>query len=237
MIFARTAAMAFNRFIDRDIDSKNQRTAVREIPKGVIRPQSALMLVIFSSLAFVITTYSINTICFYLSPVALLVVLGYSLTKRFTWLCHLILGIGLSLAPIGAYLAVTGKFDWLPLLFSFTVITWVSGFDIIYALQDEEFDRNLKLNSMPVAFGKKGALNISILLHFLSVCFVFAAGLYLPFGMIYWTGFIIFAVLITYQHLIVKPNDLSRVNLAFFTTNGIASIVFAGFVLCDLLLT
>lgn len=236
MVFARTAAMAFNRYIDRDIDSKNQRTAIREIPKGVISPQAALLLVIFSALAFVITTYSINKICFYLSPVALLVVLGYSLTKRFTWLCHLILGIGLSLAPIGAYLAVTGKFDWLPLLFSFTVITWVSGFDIIYALQDEEFDRNLKLNSMPVAFGKKGALNISILLHFLSVFFVFAAGLYLPFGMIYWAGFIIFAILITYQHLIVKPNDLSRVNLAFFTTNGIASIVFAGFVLCDLLI-
>jgi 4-hydroxybenzoate polyprenyltransferase len=131
--------------------------------------------VILSSVAFIITTYTINQICFYLSPVALIVVLGYSLTKRFTWLCHLILGIGLSLAPIGAYLAVTGKFDWLPLLFSFTVITWVSGFDIIYALQDEEFDRNLQLNSMPVAFGKKGALNISILLHLLSVAVCFCS--------------------------------------------------------------
>ena len=141
----------------------------------------------------------------------------------------------MSLAPIGAYLAVTGKFDWLPLLFSFTVITWVSGFDIIYALQDEEFDRNLQLNSMPVAFGKKGALNISILLHLLSVAFVFVAGLYLPFGIIYWIGFSVFAILITYQHIIVKPNDLSRVNLAFFTTNGIASIVFSAFVIADLL--
>lgn len=155
MIFARTAAMAFNRYIDRNIDAQNSRTAVREIPKGVVSPVAALTLVILSSVAFIITTYTINQICFYLSPVALIVVLGYSLTKRFTWLCHLILGIGLSLAPIGAYLAVTGKFDWLPLLFSFTVITWVSGFDIIYALQDEEFDRNLQLNSMPVAFGKK----------------------------------------------------------------------------------
>ena len=236
MIFARTAAMAFNRYIDRDIDSQNSRTAIREIPKGVISPASALTLVILSSAAFIITTYSINQICFYLSPVALLVVLGYSLTKRFTWLCHLILGIGLSLAPIGAYLAVTGKFDLLPLFFSFTVISWVSGFDIIYALQDEEFDRKLKLNSMPVAFGKKGALNISVLLHFLSVLFVFIAGLYLPFGYIYWIGFAIFTVLITYQHLIVKPNDLSRVNLAFFTTNGIASIVFAAFVMADLFL-
>ncbi len=235
MIFARTAAMAFNRYIDRNIDAQNSRTAVREIPKGVVSPVAALTLVILSSVAFIITTYTINQICFYLSPVALIVVLGYSLTKRFTWLCHLILGIGLSLAPIGAYLAVTGKFDWLPLLFSFTVITWVSGFDIIYALQDEEFDRNLQLNSMPVAFGKKGALNISILLHLLSVAFVFVAGLYLPFGIIYWIGFSVFAILITYQHIIVKPNDLSRVNLAFFTTNGIASIVFSAFVIADLL--
>ena len=235
MIFARTAAMAFNRYIDRNIDAQNSRTAVREIPKGVVSPVAALTLVILSSVAFIITTYTINQICFYLSPVALIVVLGYSLTKRFTWLCHLILGIGLSLAPIGAYLAVTGKFDWLPLLFSFTVITWVSGFDIIYALQDEEFDRNLQLNSMPVAFGKKGALNILILLHLLSVAFVFVAGLYLPFGIIYWIGFSVFAILITYQHIIVKPNDLSRVNLAFFTTNGIASIVFSAFVIADLL--
>ena len=235
MIFARTAAMAFNRYVDGNIDAQNSRTAVREIPKGVVSPVAALTLVILSSVAFIITTYTINQICFYLSPVALIVVLGYSLTKRFTWLCHLILGIGLSLAPIGAYLAVTGKFDWLPLLFSFTVITWVSGFDIIYALQDEEFDRNLQLNSMPVAFGKKGALNISILLHLLSVAFVFVAGLYLPFGIIYWIGFSVFAILITYQHIIVKPNDLSRVNLAFFTTNGIASIVFSAFVIADLL--
>jgi len=234
MVFARTAAMAFNRYIDRDIDSQNARTAIREIPKGIISPGSAITLVVLSSAAFIATTYSINPICFYLSPVALMVVLGYSLTKRFTWLCHLILGIGLSLAPIGAYLAVTGKFDLLPLFFSFTVITWVSGFDIIYALQDEEFDRKLNLNSMPVAFGKRGALNISILLHFFSVFFVFVAGLFLPFGTIYWIGFAIFTILITYQHLIVKPNDLSRVNLAFFTTNGIASIVFAAFVIADL---
>ncbi len=236
MVFARTAAMAFNRYIDRHIDAKNSRTAIREIPNGVIKPASALLLVILSSIALIGTTYFINPICFYLSPIALIVVLGYSLTKRFTWLCHLILGIGLALAPIGAYLAVTGKFDLLPLFFSFTVLSWVSGFDIIYALQDEEFDRNSKLNSMPVAFGKKGALNISILLHFASVCFVFIAGFYLPFGNIYWLGFIIFTGLITYQHIIIKPNDLSRVNLAFFTTNGIASIIFAVFVIADLVL-
>ena len=156
MVWARTAAMAFNRYIDRDIDNRNARTKVREIPQGKISASSALLLVILSSVAFIITCYFINRLCFFLSPIALAVVLGYSLTKRFTWLCHLILGIGLSLAPIGAYLAVTGKFDWVPLLFSFTVICWVSGFDIIYAMQDEDFDRSMNLFSMPAAFGKKG---------------------------------------------------------------------------------
>ncbi|MBL0103432.1 MAG: UbiA family prenyltransferase [Bacteroidetes bacterium] len=235
MIFARTSAMAFNRFIDRDIDSKNDRTRNREIPAGVVSSTSALFLVILSSLAFIGTTWFINSICFYLSPVALIVVLGYSLTKRFTWLCHLVLGIGLSLAPIGAYLAVTGKFDWVPLFFSFAVICWVSGFDIIYALQDEEFDRSLKLNSMPVAFGKKGALMISTLLHAICIFFIVRAGIFLPFGNIYWAGVLVFTGLVIYQHLIVKPNDLSKVNLAFFTTNGIASIIFACFVIADLL--
>lgn len=236
MVFARTAAMAFNRYIDRDIDLKNARTALREIPSGVVTKSSAITLVILSSLAFIVTTYFINTLCFYLSPIALFIVLGYSLTKRFTWLCHLVLGLGLSLAPIGAYLSVTGKFSWVPLFFSFTVITWVSGFDIIYALQDEEFDRSLNLKSMPAAFGKKGALAISIFLHLLSIGFVFLAGIYLPFGNIFWIGAILFAGLVVYQHLIVKPDDLSKVNLAFFTTNGIASIVFAIFVITDLVM-
>lgn len=236
MVLARTAAMAFNRYIDRDIDSKNERTKTREIPAGIVSSNSALLLVIFSSLLFIGTTYFINTICFYLSPVALLVILGYSLTKRFTWLCHLVLGLGLSLAPIGAYLAVTGQFNMIPLYFSFAVICWVSGFDIIYALQDIDFDKSLQLNSMPVAFGKKGALVISSILHALSISFVILAGLNLPFGNIYWIGVLIFSALVIYQHLIVKPTDLSRVNLAFFTTNGVASIVFAVFVIADVFL-
>ncbi len=236
MVWARTAAMAFNRYIDRDIDSQNSRTQIREIPQGKISPSAALALVILSSLAFVITTYFINRLCFLLSPIALGVVLGYSLTKRFTWLCHLVLGIGLSLAPIGAYLAVTGSFDWVPLLFSLTVICWVSGFDIIYALQDVEFDRSMNLYSMPAAFGKKGALTISTLLHGFAVVFVILAGRLLPFGYIYWIGTATFTLLLFYQHTLVKPNDLSRVNIAFFTTNGIASIIFAGFTVTDLVL-
>jgi 4-hydroxybenzoate polyprenyltransferase len=236
MVFARTAAMAFNRYIDKGIDEQNTRTQSREIPTGAVSPFSALILVFLSSAAFVVTTYFTNRLCFYLSPIALAVVLGYSLTKRFTWLCHLILGIGLSLAPIGAYLAVTGEFKWLPLFFSFAVICWVSGFDIIYALQDEEFDRSQSLYSLPVAFGKKSALNISNVLHGIAIIFLITAGLTLPFGYIYWIGTIIFSTLIVYQHTLVKSYDLSKVNLAFFTTNGIASLIFAGFAITDLVM-
>lgn len=235
MVFARTSAMAFNRYADRDIDQKNDRTMQREIPGGIISPNKVLSLVIISSLLFIAVTFTINTLCFYLSPVALSVILGYSYTKRFTWLCHVILGIGLSLAPIGAYLAVTGSFDWTPLLFSCIVITWVSGFDVIYSLQDEAFDRDEQLYSMPSAFGKKGALRISNLLHMLSGILIISAGVIAHFHFIYWVGAVVFIGLLFYQHLLVKPDDLSKVNLAFFTTNGIASLVFAIFVITDLL--
>jgi 4-hydroxybenzoate polyprenyltransferase len=234
MVFARSAAMAFNRFIDRTIDEQNARTAVREIPAGVVKPGSALIFVIVNCILFVSTTFFINTLCFYLSPIALLVVLGYSVTKRFTALCHIILGIGLSLAPIGAYLAVTGEFAWLPLFFSFAVLFWVSGFDIIYALQDEEFDKSKNLRSIPVFLGKKGALTLSVFLHVLSALCVIYAGVYANFSFWYWIGVCFFSGLLIYQHTLVKPNDLSKVNLAFFTTNGIASVVFAVFVLLDL---
>lgn len=237
MVFARSAAMAFNRYIDRDIDKANERTAeVREIPNGIIKPKSALLFVIVNCVLFIATTYFINPLCFYLSPIALLVVLGYSLTKRFTALCHLVLGVGLSLAPIGAYLAVTGKFDWLPLFFSFAVLFWVSGFDIIYALQDEEFDKQQKLHSIPVLLGTKNALMLSNFLHVLTASFILFAGYYGGLNYIYWIGSGIFILLLIYQHILVKPNDLSKVNLAFFTTNGIASVVFSIFVLLDLFL-
>ncbi|MBS1634290.1 MAG: UbiA family prenyltransferase [Bacteroidetes bacterium] len=236
MVFARTAAMAFNRYIDRRFDALNPRTAIREIPAGIIKPGNALVFTIVNSLLFMTVTYFINPVCFYLSPVALLVVLGYSYTKRFTPLCHLVLGAGLALAPIGAYLAVTGVFDLLPLLFSFTVFFWTSGFDIIYALQDEEFDRAHKLNSIPVLLGKKNALRASEVLHAFSVGLIIFAGYYGHFSWIYWVGAAIYSGLIVYQHSIVKPNDLSRVNLAFGTTNGIASVIFAVFVITDIFL-
>lgn len=237
MVTARSAAMAFNRYLDRQFDARNPRTAIREIPRGIIAPNSALRFVIVCCILFVMSCWFINPLCFYLSPVALFVILFYSYTKRFTALCHLVLGIGLSLAPIGAFLAVTGRFEILPLLFSGAVICWVSGFDIIYALQDEDFDKSEKLFSIPTAFGKSGALGISVLLHVLSAAFVIGAGIYGNFGWWYWMGVFLFAALLVYQHTIVKPNDLSRVNLAFMTTNGVASVIFALFVITDMFIT
>jgi len=234
MVFARSAAMAFNRYLDRNFDAKNPRTAIREIPAGIISANSALTFTVISSFLFIITCYFINRICFFLSPVALLTVLGYSYTKRFTPLCHLILGLGLSLAPIGAYLAVTAQFSLLPILFSLSVIFWVSGFDIIYALQDEEFDKSQRLYSIPAWLGKAKALRVSELLHVLSAACIISAGLLAHFGWLYWVGVLIFCGMLIYQHSIVKPGDLKRVNLAFMTANGIASVIFACFVIADL---
>ncbi|WP_304062237.1 UbiA-like polyprenyltransferase [Pedobacter glucosidilyticus] len=229
MVFARNAAMAFNRYLDREIDAKNPRTKVRDIPSGRISATHALIFTIANCLLFITTTWFINMLCFWLSPIALLVILGYSATKRFTALCHLVLGLGLSLAPIGAYLVVTGEFALLPIMFSLAVLCWVSGFDIIYALQDEEFDRGEKLHSIPSYFGKSKALWISNILHILSALFVIAPIFIAAdnFSWPYYLGLIIFVSMLVYQHQLVKPNDLSRVNFAFMTTNGIASVAFA----------
>jgi 4-hydroxybenzoate polyprenyltransferase len=235
MVFARSAAMAFNRYLDRSFDSKNPRTAIREIPAGILKANNVLWFTIINCILFIACTFFINRLCFYLSPVALFVVLGYSYTKRFTPLCHLILGLGLSLAPIGAYLAVTGRFAFLPVLFSLAVIFWVSGFDIIYALQDEEFDKTQKLYSIPSWLGKSKALGVSVVLHIVSAACVIGAGVYGHFGIWYWAGVVVFIAMLFYQHSLVKPNDLRRVNLAFMTANGIASVVFAAFVITDLL--
>ena len=237
MVFARSAAMAFNRYIDRDIDKANPRTVnVREIPSGRITPNQALIFVTINSLLFILTTYLINPICFTLSPIALIIILGYSYTKRFTALCHLILGLGLALAPIGSYLAVSGKFAVIPILFSVVVLFWVSGFDIIYSLQDEEFDKTQKLHSIPVLLGKKNALDLAKLLHFLTFATLSIAGSLGDFGLYYWLGFWIFSGLLIYQHTLVRHNDLSKVNLAFFTANGIASVIFGTCVTFDLYL-
>ncbi len=238
MVFARNAAMGFNRWLDKDIDKKNPRTAVREIPAGKIKSKNALWFVIINSFLFLLTTYFMNRLVFLLAPIALAVVLGYSYTKRFTSLCHFILGLGLSLAPLGAYLAVTGKFAFVPVLFSLSVLFWTAGFDIIYALQDEEFDKKNNLKSIPSLIGKKNALRLSVFIHVLCFIFIIWAGFSgMYFNEVWYRiGLVFFGLSLSYQHIIVKPNDLSKVNLAFFTTNGIAGIVFAIFTLLSLYL-
>jgi 4-hydroxybenzoate polyprenyltransferase len=241
MVFARSAAMAFNRYLDRDYDRQNPRTQQREIPAGVIHPRAALLFTGLNALFFIATTWFINPLCFYLSPVALLVILGYSFTKRFTALCHFVLGLGLALAPLGAYLAGGGRFDTIPMLYSVTVLLWTAGFDIIYALQDDAFDRSVSLRSIPVRMGRTKALWFSRLLHVLSIFTMLTAGYLLQaayparMGGLQVVASVSYIALLGYQHVLVKPNDLSRVNLAFFTMNGLASVLFCGLMVLDIL--
>jgi 4-hydroxybenzoate polyprenyltransferase len=229
MVSARSAAMAFNRLVDAYYDAQNPRTAIREIPQGKISKKAAAVFTLLCCFVFIGATFFINRMCFFLSPVALLVILGYSYTKRFTALCHTILGIGLSLSPLGAYLAVTNAWHWLPVLFALVVLTWVSGFDIIYALQDQNFDTQHKLHSIPSKMGAQNALKFSIALHIICAVTILLIGILTKLNFVYFIGASIFIGLLIYQHRLVKPNDLSKVNLAFFTLNGIGSIVFASF--------
>ena len=235
MIFARNAAMGFNRLADKHFDTLNPRTSKREIPSGIIGTKAAAAFVIINAVLFIITTGFINRLTLFLSPVALSVILGYSLTKRITSLCHFILGLGLSLAPIGAYISVTGQFSILPLIYSLIVLTWVSGFDIIYALQDDEFDKTNELHSLPSAAGRKRALVISIFIHIITFLLVLIAGFYEKGGLLFWSGATVFTLLLIYQHSIVRHDDISKVTIAFATTNGIASILFAVFVIFDII--
>ena len=236
MIFARNAAMGFNRLADRKFDSLNPRTNKREIPAGKISTVAASIFVIINSVLFIVSAGFINRLTLFLSPVALLIILGYSLTKRITYLCHFILGLGLSLAPVGAYISVTGTFNILPVIYAFIVLTWVSGFDIIYALQDDEFDRDHNLHSLPSSSGRKRALTISSIVHFVTFILIMTAGLAGKGNIIYWTGAIIFTGMLIWQHILVKPDNLSKITIAFQTTNGIASILYALFVILDLVL-
>src|SRR5450759_2023000 len=209
MIFARNTAMGFNRLADKEFDARNPRTRKRELPSGIISSRAATVFIIINAVLFIVTTGFINRLTLFLSPVALLVIIGYSLTKRFTALCHFVLGLGLSLAPIGAYISVTGKFSVLPLIYSVIVLSWVSGFDIIYALQDDEFDISNKLHSLPSATGRKIALYISILVHFISFVLVVTAGFYGKSGVLFWIGATIFTLLlisVSYQHLKLPTN-------------------------------
>jgi 4-hydroxybenzoate polyprenyltransferase len=229
MVAARSAAMAFNRVVDRKFDALNPRTRGWELPQGKITVGGAVLLTAASSLVFVLAAYQLNFICFVLSPVALALVFFYSLTKRFTWTSHLFLGLALSLAPIGAWLAVANPpLDLgeliIPLSLGLAVLFWLAGFDVIYALQDVEFDRQHGLCSIPVRFGIAGALRLSTLFHVATVFFLTWVGLSAQMGVIYWIGLVVISAILFWEHRIVRPHDLSRVNRAFFNFNAYVSI-------------
>lgn len=238
MVFARSAAMAFNRYLDRDIDAQNPRTAEREIPAGIIKPSNALLFVILNAVAFIGVTALVNSLCFYLSPVALFVTLFYSYSKRFTSLCHVILGVGLGLAPVGAFMAVTASFSLPIIALGLAVVFWVAGFDIIYALQDDQFDKSHGLHSLPVRLGRSGALRLSSFFHLIAASSLLYAvyAFSMQYSWIGWFTYIgaaLFVGSLVYQHSLVTSKDLSKVNRAFFTTNGMASLLFGALVILD----
>src|SRR6266850_417264 len=229
MIGARSAAMAFNRVVDRKFDALNPRTQQWELPQGSVQVREAAILTVTSSVVFVYAAYQLNFVCFVLSPVALTIGFFYSLTKRFTWASHLFLGLALSLAPMGAWLAVSGSPIDLPELVTpsflgLAVLFWLAGFDVIYSLQDHAFDRKEGLHSIPVRFGVAGALRFSGLFHICTVVFLAAVGLSAQMGVIYWLGFVIIAIILFWEHRLVTPTDLSRINRAFFDFNAYVSI-------------
>ncbi len=237
MIFARNTAMGFNRWADRDIDAKNIRTADREIPANRISPRTALIFVIVNALLFVATACTINSLTAILSPVALFVVMFYSYCKRFTAAAHLVLGLGLSIAPVGAYTAVTGEFALAPCVLAAVVLTWCSGFDIIYALQDAEFDRTEGLHSIPSKFSAKNALLISTLLHICSAALLIYFAYIIPHSIWITIGVALFIAILTAEHFLVTPTRQRNIGIAFGTLNGIASLTFAIFTIIGLILS
>lgn len=233
MVFARNAAMAFNRYIDREYDAANPRTANREIPAGIIVPKSALIFVALNSVLFCLTTSFINTACLCLSIPALFVVLGYSYTKRFTFLCHFVLGLGLAMAPTGACIALAGTILTVPLCLSALVLLWVGGFDILYALPDDEFDKKHGLHSIPAFLGRRRAMTLSAAVHFLAAAVVVTIPYVSEGGILQIIGSAGFIFLLVYQHIIVGPDNLKRLGAAFGLTNGMASVWYAAFAIAD----
>jgi len=225
MVGARSAAMGFNRIVDARMDAINPRTAVREIPKGEITAKSASLFVAASSLVFIISAAMLGKLCFYLSFPVLAVLLGYSFTKRFTLLCHFYLGLAISLAPTGAWVAMTGSISWISVLFSFALMTHIAGFDILYACQDYEFDSREGLHSIPAKLGIKKALNISAYVHVASFLFFMIIGFSAGLGLIYYLSAFIIGLLLIIEHRLVNPDDLSKVNIAFFHINSVISVV------------
>jgi 4-hydroxybenzoate polyprenyltransferase len=229
MVAARTAAMGFNRLADRKFDALNPRTQGWELPSGAVRVWEAAALTGTAALLFVFAAFQLNWICFVLSPVALAIIFFYSLTKRFTWTSHLFLGLALAIAPVGAWLAtVTPPIDLtelaVPIYLGLAVVFWLAGFDIIYSLQDREFDRSFGLHSIPVKFGVANALRWSSFFHCLTVFFLALIGLSAHMGLVYWIGFIVVSLVLFWEHRIVTPSDLSRINRAFFDLNAYVSV-------------
>jgi 4-hydroxybenzoate polyprenyltransferase len=236
MVGARSAAMAFNRLVDAEFDRQNPRTARRHIPAGTLSKAQVWAFFAVAVALFELAAWNLNRLCFLFSPAALACLLGYSYTKRFTSLCHLFLGFAIGLAPIGAWLAVRGTLDVIPLLLGAVVMLWIGGFDIIYALQDYEFDVQSPLFSLPKRIGKANALRVSRLMHLLMVALLILIGLLYGLHTLYFLGVAVVAALIAYEQSLVRPDDLRRVDLAFFTLNGWVSVSLFGFVLLDSLL-
>jgi len=235
MAAARTAAMGFNRIADRHIDAKNPRTARRELPAGAVTLRAAWTLTLASTAAFVIAAALLGPLCLALSPVALALLFGYSFTKRFTFLCHLFLGLAIAAGPAGAWIAVRGDFTAVPGLLMLAVASWIAGFDVLYALADREFDRGAGLHSIPARFGVGGALLISALLHVVTLGALFALAPVAHLGVPFLAGVGVVTLLLVYEHAIVRPSDLSRLDAAFFTLNGYVSVVFFVGTLIDVL--
>ena len=242
---ARFAAMGFNRIVDREFDARNPRTVMREIPRGALSVREASIAVAVASTVFVAAAAELNSLCLALSPLALAWVFFYSVTKRFTRFAHIVLGLGMSIAPVGGYLAVTGQWSrpwWLLCLLATTVVSWGAGFDVLYALPDIAFDMSQDLHSIPVAFGERGAIVIARVLHVVTVaCLVLVGMTSFPVtgiaATLYWAGVMLAASLLLYEHSLVRPGDLSKLDAAFFTMNGVISLTLLGFVLAGRLLT
>ena len=236
MVFARNVAMGFNRWADRKIDAENPRTANREIPSGAISPRNAMIFVVVNALLFIATACTINTLTAILSPVALAVIMFYSYCKRFTALAHIVLGLSLAIAPAGAYIAVTGDLTWPVCLLSLLVLTWCGGFDIIYALQDAEFDRKRGLHSIPSTFSVATSLYISIALHCVSIVALVCFALTLPQSWVLWCGVGLFTAILVAEHILVTPTRQRSIGIAFGTLNGLASLTLAVFVIVNILI-
>ncbi len=235
-VCARTAAMSFNRYADAEIDARNPRTQERAIPKGLLRREFALWMTVLCSLAFVGCAAALNRLAFLLSPVALLVVLGYSYTKRFTSLSHFILGLALGIAPAGAWIGVKGTLEWPAVVLSLAVLAWVAGFDLIYACQDVQFDRQFGLYSIPARFGISTALRLSSILHGFTVILLGLSGYLAGLGSWFYVGVVAIAGLLVYDHLLVHPDDLSRLEQAFFTVNSWVGVTMFAFTALDVFL-